>query len=376
MFTLAQALEAVKDKPEFGVYARDFGTVIDYNLTTYTTFEGSTPEQSNILRNLRGTCFDHSGKIISLAFHKFENLGQSAEYMPEKFDFGAPHRIEQKLDGSMIRPIPLPDGSFALGTRAGVTDVAEMATDFMMHEMHPNKAKAYSKFIRRLVDDGLTPIFEFCSRKNRVVIDHPETKLVLLDIRDNVTGRYKSIYGQGIDALIDKVHEVANEHSDINKFAEYIKTLKDDEGVVVKFKDGRYVKIKADEYCLRHRTLDGLRFEKDVLKMVLTGILDDVLPLVDEGTKARLNAYSYSVWNHIGGHNNAMYTLFNSLHKHVKDKKEFAELIKSSPYKNGLFKLFDGKDASLRDLALKQCGSSTDVEKHRWLIGPSYLDFK
>jgi RNA ligase len=373
MFTFEQALEAVKNKPEFGVYERPWGHVVDYNLTTYTTFVGDTPEHENLLRNLRGTCFDHSGKIIRLAFHKFENLGQSEDYMPEKFDFSSPHRIEQKLDGSMITPIMV-NGILRLATRAGVTDVAMMAEEFLHLQMTREKRHSYVSFMERCVRIGWTPMFEFCSRQNRVVIDHPESKLVLIGIRENATGRYLDTHGVAIDRNIEKVKVVANEHSDINKFAEYIKTLKDDEGVVVKFADGRYVKIKADEYCLRHRTLDGLRFEKDVLKMVLSGILDDVLPLVDEGTKARLNAYNDSVLKHIAIQQLHMTKEFGKL-QHLDSKKDFAEAVKNSKYRSGLFRLFDGKEYELSDIVLNKCGSSTDVESVRWLIGPDWYSF-
>lgn len=377
MFNLAQALEAVKNKPEFSVNARYFGTVIDYNVTMKDTFVGRTPEESTILRNLRGTCFDHSGKIIRLAFHKFENLGQSEDYMPENFDFSAPHRIEQKLDGSMIAPIPYDNGtirSYRLGTRAGVTDVAAMAEHFFQAWMPYAQYLSYDGFIRRCLQANWTPMFEYCSRENRVVIDHPESKLVLIGIRENSTGRYLDTHGVAIDPLIEKVKIVRTESSDITKFAEYIKTLKDDEGVVVKFSDGRYVKIKADEYCLRHRTLDGLRFEKDVLKMVLTGVLDDVLPLVQPDVKDRLVAYNDSVWQNIRGNTAALNTLYESVCV-VPTKKEFAQLVNKSPYRAALFKLYDGKKFDFAEFALTKTGSSSDVESIRWLIGKSYFEF-
>lgn len=372
MFTLAEALEAVKNKPEFGVYERPFGTVIDYNLTTNTTFVGNDARHTQILRNLRGTCFDHSGKIIRLAFHKFENLGQSEDFMPEKFDFSAEHRIEQKLDGSMITPIPMPDGGFRLGTRAGVTDVANMAERFL-ESMPVLKCGAYVEFMRTCILNGVTPIFEFCSRENRVVIDHPESKLVLLDMRHHGSGNYFRLIDP--DPLIDRVKIVATEHSNISKFAEYVKTLKDDEGVVVKFAGGNYVKIKADEYCLRHRTLDGLRFEKDVLKMVLTNVLDDVLPMVDAGTADRLRRYNSSVIDHIANAHVLLAKEFATV-REIAVKKDFAEAVKNSKFRAALFKMFDGKAFGFVDFAIGKCGSSSDVESIRWLIGPSYYDFK
>ena len=40
-----------------------------------------------------------------------------------------------------------------------------------------------------------------------------------------------------------------------------VNDLQGEEGVVVKFVDGRYVKIKASDYVMKHRALDGLRLE-------------------------------------------------------------------------------------------------------------------
>jgi hypothetical protein len=50
-------------------------------------------------------------------------------------------------------------------------------------------------------------------------------------------------------------------------------------------------------------------------------------------------------------------------------------LVKDSPYRNGLFKLYDGKDYLIKDYVLSKCGSATAVEEVRWIIGRSYSEF-
>jgi T4 RnlA family RNA ligase len=367
MFNLKQALDAVKDKPEFGVYERPFGTVIDYNVTMFETFTGPN---EHILRNLRGTFFDASGKIISLAYHKFENLGQSETYMPEHFDFSAPHRIETKLDGSMIRPV-MSEGKLRLATRAGVTDVAVLAEKFV-ETLEPFTRHAYRDFMFYCLGVGYTPIFEFCSRANRVVIDYAEPMLVLTDVRCNKSGKYVQL---AVPDRVKVVGNVANENSKISELASVVKEYKDAEGVVVKFSTGKYVKIKGEEYCLRHRTLDGLRFEKDVLKMVLTGILDDVIPLVTPEVKLRLIDYNDSVLKSVSAAQCNMLVEFEVASKKASCKKEFAELVKDSAYRGGLFKMYDGKNYQLKEFALSKTGSATDVDSIRSLIGKSYYEF-
>lgn len=377
MFTLDEALSAIKDKPEFTVRDRDFGTVIDYNVAFAESFTGDDERSTMILQNLRGTCFNRDGKIISLPYHKFHNLGENAEYHESKFDFSQPHTIQEKLDGSMIRPIPI-NGSWEFGTRAGVTDVAMKAwhlyyawrtTDYV-------KYVAYNTLIEDCLDMDLTPMFEFCSREQRIVIDYPEPRLVLTGIRSNSTGGYLSegIMLQLARDHVDVVKTVLTTQSSIAEFAAGVKELLGEEGVVVKFDDGRFVKIKAADYCLKHRALDGLRFEKDVLKLILSGGIDDVLPLVTPEVKERIEGYRESVHERLEFATRWMLKQFDK-YKNLGSKKEFAEAVKDFPLRNGMFKMWDGKEYQLSDFVLTKCGSQTDVDSIRWLIGRTYYSF-
>lgn len=383
MFTLQRALEVIKDKPEFSVKERDCLTVIDYNVTMINTFVGLTRGETELLQNLRGTMFNDDGKIVRLAYHKFHNLGENEDYHSSKFNFSEPHVIQEKLDGSMVTPYPnfgRHNTGWEFGTRAGSTDVAQKAWNLMASWKGTSKFDAYKSFIDSMLAVEMTPIFEFCSREQRIVIDYPEPKLVLTDVRSNATGEYVSYHSivEGLKFftnghLIDVVKQIASEYSTPTELAEVVRQYKGAEGVVVKFESGKYVKIKAEEYCLQHRALDGLRFEKDVLKMILTNTIDDVLPLLGEDVKKRVTDYQESVLHRIQLAQNEMEEMFAKL-KHL-DRKSFAELVLSSPYKSGLFAMYSNKIFTIRDFVLSKCTSSTNVEEVRWIIGKSYLEF-
>lgn len=380
MFTLKQALEAIKNKPEFSVKERDGFTVIDYVLTMKDTFEGETPEQTNILINLRGTIFDNAtGEITRLMWHKFKNVGEGEDYAESTFDMSEPHVIEEKLDGSCIGFFRLSSGQIRAGTRAGITDVSVLAENFLWFEMEREKSLKYIRSIENCINMGYTPIFEFCSRANRVVIDYPETKLVWTGLRHMKTGKYEPLHvlktlGEEHKPM-DFVKVVSTEYASMKELVELVQnSTSGEEGVVIKFASGRMAKTKCADYVLKHRTLDGLRFEKDILKMVLTGVIDDVLPLVQPDIKARLVAYNESVLRRVQMAQDEMQNCFDNL-KHISSKKNFAELVKQSPYRAGLFKMYDGKEYSIKDYILTKCGSSTDVESVRWIIGKGYAEY-
>lgn len=387
MFTLQEALEAVKDKPEFSVNTRDFGTVIDYNVAFKETFVGKTDRETGILKNLRGTCFGPDGSIVRLPYHKFHNLNENEEYHESKYDFADQHVIHEKLDGSMIAPIKFPDGSWDLGTRAGVTDVAKKAVAFLAEMSKTDKIKfwAYYSFITECVESNITPIFEYCARDQRIVIDYIDSKLVLTGVRFNETGTYvqnlRSFliqFGSSEDdfGLIDTVREVYTSRAKIAEFAKVVNDLQGEEGVVVKFVDGRYVKIKASDYVMKHRALDGLRFEKDVLRLVLENSIDDVLPLVTPDMKVRLESYRDSVLTNIKAKDSYIdyqYAVWEALAR--GDRKHFASYVNGSKLAPFMFAKYSGKDGSVTSYLKKHLSSQTAIDEAREFIGKSWENF-
>lgn len=189
----------IENRTEFRVMVKDWYTVIRYMVSLEDTFslvcdiayDGvlslvSDESQHNmkIRRECRGLIFDtETGALISRPYHKFFNAGEKEETQLDKINLYEPHVVLEKLDGSMIRPIPTKEG-FLLGTKAGVTDTAMNAEVFIADKSH------YRLFINYCIENGLTPIFEWVSRKNRIVVDYPEDNLILTAIRKNTTGEY------------------------------------------------------------------------------------------------------------------------------------------------------------------------------------------
>jgi RNA ligase len=376
MFTLQEAISAIKNKPEFTCNKREFGFVIDYNYMDLNTFTSDDKREEKILKNLRGTCFDHSGKIIRLAFDKFHNYNECPGWMESDIDFSKPHHILEKLDGSMIAPIKIGD-SFKLGTRAGITDVADMAQTFL-DSLDANKRNSYISFINNCIDIGITPIFEFCSRENVVVIDHPEPKLVLIGARYN-SGEYLDY---AYLKTIGKFHQIPVVHShnfpdmDYVKAIEIVKSWGDSEGVVITFEDGFRVKVKADDYCKKHRAIDNTRSEKNVLILILDGLLDDILPILDEKKRAQILEYRGSLFASIKKCEGEIHQEFDSISKATSsNRKEFALLASKSVYRQFLFSLLDSKEVDLISYVKSKTSTNKTVEDARFIIGRSYSSF-
>ena len=203
---------AIEGRDEFIVAKRDWGYVVNYMVSMTDTFppvsddeywcpgckmpmsetEGCgsqrCPEAVNlaaIRRECRGILFYPDGRLMMRRLHKFFNVNERDETQQHLVDLSQPHVILEKLDGSMITPVVVND-AIRWGTKMGITDVSMGAELFVAK--HPN----YAEFADLHIDRGQTPIFEWCSRKQRIVVDYPQDRLVLIAIRDNTTGAYKS----------------------------------------------------------------------------------------------------------------------------------------------------------------------------------------
>ena len=370
MFTLQQALDAIKDKPEFQVKENPLGfTCIDYYISDNKTFLNEDGSRSMICENLRGTKFDtKTGLIVCLGYHKFHNYMENPDYAPEKINLSEKRWFLEKLDGSMIATLWLND-QWYFTTRAGITDVSDQALEFVTS--NADRLGVYDKFIREWSKLGFTCIFEFCSRLNQVVVDYPETKLVLTGIRSNLDGHYID-YDNMVIIAQDSNIPVVNEFDvsgTVEQIAEKIKVLPaSQEGIVVRFENGFMVKIKGGAYVSLHRAKDGLRFEKNVVEMILTNLVDDTLALLDESTKSRLEAYRDTMVEHIKLVEAQIEREFENL-KALPDAKTFAFFAKRSRFDKFLFAKRNGKNLTVRDVILKHCGSQSKIEEVRYLIG-------
>jgi RNA ligase len=71
----------------------------------------------------------------------------------------------------------------------GITHISEYVDEFLS----VIKNIKYNEFAKWCLDTNITPIFEFCSKKNKVVIEYEEDRMTLLAARENVSGKYLKI---------------------------------------------------------------------------------------------------------------------------------------------------------------------------------------
>ena len=357
MFNLTQALDAIKNKPEFTAKDKGQYTVIDYNLSCPTTFTGETEEETMILLNLRGTAFNNeTGEIVRLPYHKFFNYGEKPE-QDKKLSFNTLHAITQKLDGSMLSPI-FTESGFVWATRAGVTDVSKLVDKFLNGH---HKESTYKEFIFSCRIAGMTPVFEYCSPENRVVLSYPEPQLVLTGIRCMETGAYNSYklieyLGKLWDIPVVKSYKSV-QPEEFKEFLKQIFELKDDEGVVIRFESGtmknHMIKVKAEEYVKMHKTLDNLKWTHDVMQLVFCGMIDDCLSLLDPVRRNHIELYATGLLSVLEV---TVVDLGNEYKKYryIESQKEFAEAVKDNKFRRMLFKMRIGKESAF-ELVLKYC---------------------
>lgn len=294
--TINDVLDAIAGKDEFIVVEKPGYKVINYIYKTDTTFPDVVDRTSAILRECRGIIFDAStGKVLRRPLHKFFNLEERPEYSCDKINFNKPHIILAKLDGSQVAPF-LVNKSIIWGTKMGET---EMSFDIKVFVKGMRRTRHYEALAKACMSFNFTPIFEWCSHKNRVVIDYGAPNLTLIAVRHNESGAYSSQWVMdrlGCDYNVPVVEEVLSmnyvkdsKHLDILR--EHAKQLEGEEGYVLRFEDGHMLKIKSDWYIRLHRGKDDVSSERKVVNIILNEQIDDFLPALQEHDKERVLDY-------------------------------------------------------------------------------------
>lgn len=324
--------------------------------TSYVVFNYvcSTPEMHNdpILQEGRGIVFnEETGVVVSRPYHKFYNVGEYDAVAIEKIDLSRPHVILEKLDGSMIHPVVeyTSDGfvKIVLFTRAGPSDVAKQAQEFL------DKSPVLQYFIDFMTRAGNTPVLEWCSRKNRVVIDHPIDRLVLTAIRVKQTGYYfpySEMKEMALANQVDCVGTVGGCGLSVEEVMKHIAPQINTEGVVVRFEDGlspQMVKIKAADYLRLHSSIDSLKSPKKMLQMVLSHTFDDLIPLITEEDALRVSTFGTKITTSVRIFAQAMQAFVAHAQTGKVSRKDFAVEVKGCPQSGYLFKLFSIESLSV-----------------------------
>lgn len=345
--TIEDVLPHISFEDGIVVSRRSDHTVVDYVFTTENTFANPVAQEC------RGLKFDANGRIIARPFHKFFNLGERER--PEQVDWSRPHVIADKLDGSMIHPCLLGD-KMVFMTRMGVTSQAEAAFAAASGAVKALSADMLAK--------GVTPIFEFTSPENRIVVAYDQTQLTLLAMRETVSGVYTpqaeleavaKAYGVPLVTTFGQV-------GDLQAFIRDGRGLEGVEGYVVVFDDGHRLKLKCDAYVLRHKALAGVAYEKNLLAWIAEDALDDVLPLLQDDVAARVRGYRDRAMAAVAVRLAEVEAFVAGLAD--APRRDFAAAVKAQldpRLQNLAFKLLDGRDGRAELMKLVGWAGQSDT---------------
>jgi len=359
--TIDDVLPHIEGREEFIVAERDFGTVINYVVAMADTFEmiGIEDLTGAIRRECRGLIFDTKGKLISRPFHKFFNIGEKQETQVNKIDMSRPHVIMEKMDGSMIRPIVV-DGQLRLATKMGITDVSEQAEAWLASHSHTEHLK---QWMRWCYDLEVTPLFEWVSKDNRIVLEYDKEDLVLLAMRCNETGEYSMP-----DACpFTVVPQYGSLEGNLQNYVERQHEVEGREGDIIRFIDGHMLKVKNSWYVRIHKVLDRIRFDRNIVDLIINEQVDDIIPVLPQDQADRVRDFEQRFWDAFNSTEDALMMLYlEAKNDYDGDRKRIAlELVPTLTCKQDaqfIFRMLDGQDLRELMLAYIKKNISTNVK--------------
>lgn len=247
MFNLQEALDAIKGKEEFAIKETDNFFSFDYNVIFSNSFSVDEKEiellmreknisydeakklcekYSLIRRQFRGITFSKEGDLLSLPLEKFFNINQTNETQFDKIKH-LNGKIYEKMDGTMIHFFLYKEILFAATRSSCETDHAKLVIKLV------DKDEELKNKIIQEIKNGCTPIFEFISPLNKIVVNYDKTQLIYLVSRDRNNGSYiiNDNFSNKAKTYEFDFCDIKN-HLDIENFEGYVCYLEN--GMIVK----------------------------------------------------------------------------------------------------------------------------------------------
>ena len=283
--------------------------------------------------NMRGITFV-DGAMVALPFPKFFNRGEVAE--TTNVDFSKVKYIFEKLDGSLISFFRVAEEIELKSMKSVESDVAKNA------RVYVDTREDVLAFVEILLDKALSPIFEYVSPENKIVLNY-EQDLVFLGARSLLTGQmFYPKYDIKVPSTI-KHPEIFDSMDDARDYL----SREDVEGVVLTFNDGIMMKMKTEHYCRIHKILDNF-VPKNIVANIVEGSFDDVIGILSDNGLVAETAMAEAVrtrfWKEVNNRKELAEEWYNK-HKTL-ERKEVARMLlpERKELASLVFKLFDGQD--------------------------------
>lgn len=238
----------------------------------------------------RGITFNSNGDCVCRTMPKFFNIDENKYTQMADLDFSGAVAFD-KLDGSMITPVRLSDGSIRLKTKKSFySGVALNAQKFF--ETQQNLIELCNHFL----DNGMTPTFEFESPNSQIVVDQTHDKMTLLLARHIKTG--KDISYDSLKAIAEYYGVPIVKSYPVGNIQEYMDRAEVEEGYegwVFLLSNGQRVKKKIKWYLTRHRLTSY--HERNIFDLIVNEEIDDLMPILEkkDGAVDIVNSISHRI---------------------------------------------------------------------------------
>lgn len=261
-------------------------SVFNYRLATYDDFRS---ENAFEMRGLTFV-FNADGTVYKrfLGLHKFFNVNETEITQAHEIKDYEVINVSNKLDGSLISFIELPNGEIIAKTKnAFEADQAIRAMKMF------NDDEVLKEFVREQISKGHCVFFEYTSPLNRIVIKYDVSSLSLIKIRDGLTGEY--LFGESVPEGLKMTENETFGFTSLDDLMKSYETLENKEGSVITFRkpDGEQllVKVKTADYFAKHHIMTEFIYQENVIvEMILNETIDDMLSLIEDAeTRERIN---------------------------------------------------------------------------------------
>jgi RNA ligase len=337
----------------------DDGTLAIYTYTDSCTFARKWDE---VTMNSRGHVFNiQTGECVARPFAKFFNLGENEMSLVSCFDWNQPYECYEKIDGwmsSLLRH----NGRFEIATRGSFHSTgAVWATNFI-------QTKDLS-----FLPDEVTLVFELINPEHKIILDYEGmSTLVILAAFNRLTGKEYSReivenWAKKADLPIVKKYGMLT----LAEMQKIQKERENFEGFVIRFADGKRVKIKTEWYLARAKIMAHLSpisiwdimVEGKVPQEYLDSIPEELRPIA-EGYATYLEGAFADVHSQMTSFAQGIIDLIG------KDRKSLALHMQSikapSVIRGVVFSLLDGK--SITDKVMEKIYPKGNVMEYKKIV--------
>lgn len=323
--------------------------IVILNYTDLTTYERRWNKYTMSARGLilDLTDVNDNGKIYILAkpFGKFFNYGENKDYEKD-IDFSDIESVTEKMDGSLGISYFF-NGEIRFATRGSFnSDQAIKAT-----EMWRNKYADKFNWIG-YINFPYTMLVEIIYPQNRVVVDYKGMKdLVMLSItnlsimKDEPLSVVKNL-ASNLGMPVTKEYRY-----DLHKLLEMKKTISaNEEGWIIKFGNGKRLKIKGDEYLKVHKAIYGLS-DKAKVKAWAENTIDELIKSIPEEFREEIEELKRNLDIQLKITKSILYTTYMHTKEYTnaskENRKDFAKMINqviNPEYRKFMFVMLDNND--------------------------------